>query len=438
MRGQNQRMTTMRNDLNGVRISTIIKCLGLLLLFIIGFSMASSVVETVGAGEIVIMQDPVDGDLHVWTQPGLRYQNFGKITHYKKSDQYWFSDKADEGKEKDESISVRFNDGGHASISGSLRYDLPTDMEHMIRLHSIYGSQEAIERNLLRPIINRAVYMTGPLLSSKESSAERRGDLISYIDDQILNGVYRTVQEEKKVIDPLTGHEKNITIVKLVMDPKSPGNFARQERSTLDDFGIRVYNISITKVNYSEQVESQIQQQQKALMEVQLAIAHAKRAEQDAITNEKEGQAQAAKARWAQEVKKAEAVTAAQQAKEVAELKAQQDKSVAELDALKEKNVAHLNMEAAKDTRAEQIMLGEGEAARARAKMVANGSLELKLAAWEKVNMAYAEALGKQAQVPGIVISGSGNGTTGNPISNLIPLLMAKTARDLELQMNNK
>ena len=58
-------------------------------------------------------------------------------------------------------------------------------------------------------------------------------------------------------------------------------------------------------------------------MQVQTSIANAKKSEQDALTAEQKGKADATSAKWAQEVIKAKLVTEAQQKKEVAALEAQ-------------------------------------------------------------------------------------------------------------------
>jgi len=65
---------------------------------IVGAVFSGNLVESVDANEIVIMQDPVDGELHYWIAPGLYYQNFGRTTHYLKSNQYWFSYENDPSK----------------------------------------------------------------------------------------------------------------------------------------------------------------------------------------------------------------------------------------------------------------------------------------------------------------------------------------------------
>lgn len=140
----------------------------------------------------------------------------------------------------------------------------------------------------------------------------------------------------------------------------------------------------------------------------------ARKAEQRAITAEKEGQANAAKAKWEQEVLKAKAVTEAEQQREVAKL----------------------NMQAAEFTKKQEILLGEGEGARRRLVMQADGALEKKLAVYTEVMKAFAAELGKQRWVPEVVMGGSSTGQGGGAnAASLIDLLMVKTARDLSLDM---
>jgi hypothetical protein len=256
----------------------------------------------------------------IYTTPGPVAQSFGIASHYKKSNQFWFSKKTDEGHKVDQSIKIRFNDGGHGQISGSVRWYMPTDDKAILKLHTDFGSQEAIEQQLIRQVVTKAVYMTGPLMSSKESSAEKRNDLLSFIEDQSINGVYKTKQEEIKVHDDLMNTDKTITVVKIVENKSLP---MRQEVSALKMYNINIQGLAINAIDYDDEVEKQIKVQQQAYMQVQTAIANSKKAEQDAITTELQGKAAAAKAKWDQEVIKAQAITQAEQEKEVAALAAQ-------------------------------------------------------------------------------------------------------------------
>jgi hypothetical protein len=157
-------------------------------------------------------------------------------------------------------------------------------------------------------------------------------------------------------------------------------------------------------------------------MKIQTAIASGREAEQRASTAEQEGKANAAKAKWDQETIKAKELT-----------KAEQDQAVAITIAKKERDVAELNKQAAEFTKQKDILLGEGEAKRAQLVMQANGALEMKLATYEKVQLAYAEQLGKQSWVPYIQV---GEEKGGNAVGNLMSFFQIKAARDLALDMH--
>lgn len=369
--------------------------------------------ENLDAKQTMVIQAPLSGKLTWHTTAGVKWQGFGKVTKYPKREQFWFSMQDDQGKKTDESIPIRFNDGGHGKISGSLAWEMPMDEQHLTALHVRYGSTHAIEQQLVRTVVEKAVYMTGPLMSSQESYASRRNELLNVIDDQIVNGVYKTETQQERIKDAMTGQEKTVSVVKMIKDSK--GLPLRQDVSPLDEFKIRVFNLSINKIPYDETVEKQIQSQQQAIMEVQTAMANAKKAEQAAITAEKNGQAEAAKAKWDQEVIKAREVTAAEQRKRVAELDAQ----------------------AAEQTKRQSILLGEGEAARKRLVMEADGALEPKLKALVEINKFYADAIkGYQGSWVPSVVMGGGSQVAGSGAQQLVDLLTAKTAKELGIDMN--
>jgi len=291
------------------------------IVLIIMISYSGKMFEEVQAGEIVVIQHPISGELDVITTPGTYCQYLGTATHYKRRSQIWFSKEISQGDTADQSIKIRFNDGGHAYISGSVSMELPLDTKSIIALHNNFGSQEAIEHDLVTTVIQKAVYMSGPLMSSKESYAEKRNDLIAYIEDQASNGVYKTNQTDEKSVDALTNTEKIITVVEIEKDAK--GAYLRVEKSPIQRYSVNLSNLSINSVDYDKSVEEQIKSQQKLVMQVQTAIANSKKAEQDALTAEQQGKADAAKAKWDQEVIKAKLVTQAEQDKEVAALAAQ-------------------------------------------------------------------------------------------------------------------
>ena len=411
-------MVTKSQDVNlmglGIKIG-----IGIAMLVGAGILIGNTM-TTVGADEIVVKQDVVGGGLHVWDTPGVHWQNFGTVTRYKRSAQLWFSAKKDEGKEEDDSIKVRFNDGGHGNISGSLRYTLPTIPEKMITIHQTYHSMEAIDHELVRQVVNKGVYMSGPLMSSRESYAERRADLINYITDQIVYGVYRTEHEQIKTVDPLTGQEKIVDSVRPKIHEGSPNGIEREEESPIQRFGMNASNITINGIDYDPTVEAQIKQQQEAIMAVQQAIVNAKKAEQDTLTVEQQGKAEAAKAKWAQEVEKATAVTSAEK-----------DKDVAVTQANKDKEVAALALETAKLNAQQTVTSAKADADAKRLAMTANNYALEKLDAYKEIAIAQANAIGNQRQTPDVSLGGTGGGAGGT--AAVMEILAAKAARDLNV-----
>lgn len=388
---------------------------------VMGFILINNMIVTVNANEFVVKQAAWSGELVVWDSPGVHWQNFGTITRYPRSVQLSFSVPPKVEKDvtppPDKSIRVRFNDGGHGNISGSLRYALPTNPEQMILLHKNYHNPQSIDADLVQQVVNKGVYMSGPLMSSRESYAEKRADLINYITDQIEYGVYKTERETVKTVDPITGQEKEVDLVRPRVQAGAPNGFGRQEVSPIQTYGIVASNITINGIDYDETVEKQIQQQQQAIMAVQQAIVNAKKAEQDTLTVEQQGKAEAAKAKWAQEVEKATAVTSAEK-----------DKAVAVTQAEKDKEVAALSLETARLAAQETITKAKAEADANRMAMQSNNYFLEKLNAAKEVAIHEADARGAQPQVPQVSV-GSGGGGASNAGQDLLGLALLKMSQ---------
>lgn len=397
----------------GKIISTII----FLVLMLIAIIFSGKIFEDVDANDILVVKAMGTGNLSIYTTPGWKLQLGGDVTHFKKSFQFWFSSKLDQGAKTDQSIRARFNDNGHGNISGSVRIDAPLDVKNITDIYTRYGTQEAVEHELVRTVFEKAVYMAGPLMSSTESASTKRNLLISYIEDQAQNGVYKTTTKDVKTKDPITGAEKTVSVVELLAEKDAPNGFGRQESSPLQIYGFKSSNLSINEVTYDETVEGQIRAQQKAIMDVQIAIAEAKKAEQRVLTVAKEGEAKAATAKWEQEAIKARFVTEAEQKRDVAKL----EKDAAEFG--KQKN----------------ILEGQGESEKRRLIMEADGALQIKVDAVERIlGRAYQE-LGKQKWVPDYVggsygVSGPESGS--NQLEHFMTLMNANAMKALGIDLS--
>jgi len=400
--------------------------------------------ENVEADEIVVIQAPFSGELSFYTSPGTVWQNFGAVTIYPRRTMYEF----DCAEQKGEKIltdakgqqsrvtvgiwtggkDIRFNDGGHGTVCGSLQYEMPLDAEQIRKLYQRFKSKEQVQNQLLMKMTDSAIYLAGQLMSSKESYNETRNDLIHYISDQIQNGVYRTRTKIVTVIDPITQQQKYTSVAEIILDKDSKPE--RQEVSALHDFGVKIFNFTISRLPYDDQVEAQIQQQQRLTMDVQTSITELKKAEQRALTAVREGEANAAEAKWKQETIKAQKVT-----------EAEQEKAVAITNGERDRQVADLKKQAAEFTKQESILLGQGESERRRLVLEADGALTIKVDAYRAVMASFADAIkGYQGNwVPTVIVGNHGSeSNTASGAQSFMDFLMIKAAKDLALDMSVK
>lgn len=407
--------------------------------------------EEVAPDEITVIQQPITGKLSWYDTPGWAWQGYGTVTTYKKRITYEFPPPVldTKGSVVGGGIELRFKDGGHARMFGSVQFNLPTDPATLAKLNANYRGNDLVTKNLLETTVNKSVYLVGTLMTSKESYAEKRNDLIHYATDQIQNGVYKTRQKIESVKDEITGQNKQVVSAEIIMDRN--GNPERQEDSVLNQYNIKAFNFTITKMPYDEAIEAQIKQQQQITMNVQTAIAEALQAEQQAITATANGKASAEKARWEQETIKAREVTKAEQEKQVAITNAEKERQVAITAAAREKQVvetqgaarlavADLDNKSAELTKMTQILLGEGEAARKKLVLEADGALEAKLKAWGDAQRFWADALAKhQGPITPTTVFGAGAGSAqNNAVQNFMDLMTMNAANQLKLDMNIK
>ncbi|MDD2537325.1 MAG: SPFH domain-containing protein [Candidatus Absconditabacteria bacterium] len=373
------------------------------LLLVVGIASIGKFIEWVDTDKTVVCQH-LSGKLSYWTEPGPKYQGWGDVIAYDKTSQLWFSDSEGEGGEKDYDLGIPiiFNDAGNGKINGSLRVVLPIGDDKLYKIRTSFPSMKSLMYDLVRPAVVKVVYASGTLMSSFESYAEKKTDLIFYINDQLENGVYKT-----KIIEVVTQDEldptktKTVRVASLIENPNAPGGYERQEKSPLTEYGITADNLSISSITYEEKILNQIADQQKARMNLLTAQAQAAEAKQQAIKAEEQGKANAMTAKWEQEKLKAVEVTRAQQEFEVAQFEAKKAKEVAE----------------------KIIQEGRAEAEANRAKVSA-GLTPQEKAEWEfKTKVGVAQAI-SEIKLPSIIMGG-GQGQSGNQALDIMSLKFA-------------
>lgn len=390
---------------------TIVVITSIILLFLSPFIIMGAV-EDLDAREIMVIQYP-NGELSVFTEQGPHLQLWGKVTRYPRRDQYSFSASKDQGDGTDQSITTTFNDGGSGKVSGVMSWEMPLKEDAVIKLHKEYNSFEVIEQQLIRPMLEKVIFGTGATMSSFESNSERKSEIPQTIDDQLQNGPFLTKVVVTNVKDPTTKEETTVRAVQVATD--ATGKPIRASESTIKRFGINLSPVTVNHIDYEDKVKKQIAERQASTQAVQLSMAKAVRATQEAITTEQEGRASAARAKWDQETINA---------KEVAE-------------AEKNKKVADLAAQTAEATKRRLILEGEGEATKKRLIMEADGGLVSKVDAYITVNKAYADAISKyQGQWVPSVVMGDKEGVGATGAQQMIDMLTVKTAKDLAIDMS--
>jgi uncharacterized membrane protein YqiK len=313
-------------------------------------------------------------------------------------------------------LPIRFYDGGNAILCGTISWLMPLDPASIVDIHKEFRSTDAFEVQAIRRSMQSAATFSGPTMSSFESAAGRRNELLQIMNDQTLNGVYRTISKVIRAKD-VAGVEKDLTITEIVRDEQ--GAPLRAQASYVQKYNVQMLPMTISHFAYEKRVEAQIQDQQAATNAAVVAIANAKKADQDALTAEAQGKANAATAEWEQRTISAKNIALAEAAVIVAKA------GVEEAEAFKQA----------------EILRGQGEATRKRLVMEADGQLDKKLEALVKINEMYADAIKSAAPgawSPSVVMGSGAQGNGGANASALVDLMTAKTAREVGVDLSVK
>lgn len=382
-------------------------------------------VENLDASEVMVIQSAATGDLNVYTEPGWKWQGFGDVMKYPRRNEFRFHDAVCDrvaskvvGEDANvpsvgNGLGVRFYDGGNATLCGTISWEMPLDPTSVIAIHRAFRSPVAVENQAIRRAMESAAYFSGPTMSSLESAAGRRNELLQIINDQMIHGVYKTTSTHVIQKD-VAGVERDMVVTSIDKDDK--GHPLRAQESYVKKYNISMLPITISAFAYEDKVEGQIRDQQQATNAVQVSEANAKRAEQDAKTAASVGEATAVKAEWDEKTIQAKAIAAAQAKVTIA------DAAVKEAEAFKKS----------------EILRGEGEATRKKLVMEADGQLDKRLEAVIRIAELNADAIKNAA--PGAwsptVVMGGGQGNGGANATALIDLMTARAAKDAGVDLS--
>jgi regulator of protease activity HflC (stomatin/prohibitin superfamily) len=413
----------------GVGLIILLICLG-------------QIVETVKAGTYQTKQAALTGNMDAKMTPGIWFQGFGDIEIWPKAETYFFTYGNDTKGDVDEdtSIEVRFNDGSLCRISGTGRIIMPTNKKQALALITERGHEtyRDVQEKLIKPTVRNVLRATANLMSARESYKEKRLDYTNWARDQIEHGVYKTYTIVEPIEDLVTG-EKTMREVKKIKTDKD--NNPLYEVNPMSGTGIVLKNFEIKVFRYEKKVQEQIAKQQEARMAVETAKAEAEKARQEELKAVAQGKKDVAIAKYQKEQEKIKAVVDAQKEKEVQELDAKRDKNVALISGEKRKEVAKLDRDAAKLKKEEEILLGQGEAERARLKLAADGALSQKLNAVVQMNKDAMDALARRDVPTNYFAAGGGNNEGvgyDTEMKNMMKLVNINMLKALNLDMSIK
>jgi regulator of protease activity HflC (stomatin/prohibitin superfamily) len=305
-------------------------------------AISTSLFETNSAGYYQVKQAAISGVMSVREEPGVYPQMFGDIFTYHYSGVYYFSKHELDGGGDAEAqpITVRFNDGATAQVSGSLKFKLSSNLNDQLLLHQDFKSYQAVADDLVRQVVTESLMQTATLMKAEESYSSRRSEFTALAEDQVKFGIFDTVTEEMRRKD-VEGNDfiERTTKIRYGEDNKP----IVRKPSSLKRYNIDVLQFVIKDIDFDETVDALIAKKKEAEQLKVVARANAERAKQDAITAEEQGKANVATARAAKEVEKIEAVTSAEKEFQVAELNKKRDQQLAEAELIKQRANAEAN-----------------------------------------------------------------------------------------------
>lgn len=359
---------------------------------ILTLTLGGQILETNNEGYYQVKQAAVTGDMTVRNQAGTYGQMFSNITTYQVSDMLYFSSDDADGGANDEAISVRFNDGGTAKVSGSLKFRLSTKETDQLTLHKEFKSYERVKHDLIRQAVTEALTKTAALMKAEESYSTRLAEFTSLVEDQIRFGIYET-QSKQVVEKDADGNELVESRVEIKHD--KDGKRLLYKQSPFVRYNVEIVNFLIKDFDFDEKTQAIIVAKKEAEQAKVVAKANAERAKQDAITTKEQGSARVAKA----------------------EADALVEKKTAVINAERETEVARQEKLKAKEQAEATLNTGRAEAEANRLKVSAGLTPQERAEYQMKTAIGVAEKL-SQVQLPSMmVIGGDSKGGATDPFT---------------------
>ena len=285
---------------------------------------------------------------------------------------------------------------------------------------------------------------SGRMFSAQEYIGGKGGDFENAVLDQIRNGIYlldideeRTTSGAQSIMEPASRTIQQDQTVRVMVRIRrnQTGQEMRKDFQDhpLKKFGIVLVQANVQEVDPDPAFKDKLKEQREAAAQVAIERQNARKEEERKKRIIAQGEAEKAEKKIELEKQQIERVIAGETKAKEAEQ--EQVKKITEATTRKreaeiEYERKQIELETAKLEAKRIQTLAQADADKRRLLMEADNALEKRLDAYIAVSSAYAAAIRDKRLVPEVVVSGQ-QGESQSNATDLIALLMAKTARDL-------
>ncbi len=417
----------------------------LLGLMIIGLVLggAQGIIFYASPGMSYLVQFPW-GTQNAVLEPGFHPRFFGEAIPFKKYMTVSFGGLSGNFSGVAPVQEIRFHDSVTANMRMTARFQLPENEEQFLPMAIAYRSQDNLINSSLIPIMQEAMRNSGRMYSAQEYIGGKGGDFENAVLDQIRNGIYLLNIEEERAShgaqmitqpESRTIQQDQTVQVRVRIRRDSAGLEMRKDAQDhpLKKFGIVLVQANVQDVDPDPAFKDKLKEQREAAAQVAIERQNARKEEERKKRIIAQGEAEKAEKKIELEKQQIERVIAGETKAKEAEQ--EQVKKVTEATTRKreaeiEYERKQVELETAKLEAKRIQTLAQAESDRRRLLMEADNALEKRLEAYVQVSSAFAAAIRDKRLVPEVVVSGTEGGGQSNA-TDLIALLMAKTARDL-------
>ncbi len=334
-----------------------------------------------------------------------------------------------------------------SKVSATVRFRLPADHEHFLKLAHEYRTPSNLLRAALIPAFQETLQANGALMSAEEFYSGGRTQFNAEFDNQMQSGVYLVKRREVIVEDDVAADPAATASSNLGEQQKKYGDNRRvrfevekilddagqpiRKRQKFTDFGISVVETRVTNLEPNQKFVERMQLKQQAAAD--RAIAREKRVQE-------EEQKLLAIAKGEREI--AERQAEAKQKQIVSTTNMDTTKQLALIEASKVFEQAEINKRTAKvekeraDIDAQRIkVLADADKYAREMRIKGDNALEQKLQAEIAIQTVWAEAYSKR-NVPTYVMGANGAGGTPTGSDGEVKTFMQIMTMDAAKRLN--